>query len=265
MNKIYYIIIGIIVLFVILLVYIFNNYKLLFGNTDLLNKFTVYEYNNKIRLGVNQDGGYVIADIPNVIYDCYLSCGVANEESFSRDFINKYKMTKDNSFAFDGSIDAYPTSYTENITFYKKYISNVNNENNTTMEDIIKNHNNIFMKMDIEGGEYHWFEYIDDSLLDRFSQMVIEIHNINSPENLTKINILMNKLNKYHYIVHVHGNNHSDVINMIPSVVEITFINKKYLPIQELNKQKLPIPNLDYPCDPNKPDIDLNFKPFVNI
>jgi hypothetical protein len=40
---------------------------------------------NKIRLGNNGDGGYVIADIGDK-YDCYISCGVSDEESFSKDF-----------------------------------------------------------------------------------------------------------------------------------------------------------------------------------
>ena len=58
---------------------------------NINNYLTVYQYNNKIRCGVNSDGGYVIADL-NGYYDCYISAGVSNEESFSRDFIEKYNM-----------------------------------------------------------------------------------------------------------------------------------------------------------------------------
>jgi hypothetical protein len=60
-------------------------------------------------------------------YDCYISAGVSNEESFSRDFINKYNMTSQNSFAFDGTINNYPYEYTKNITFYKKNIDGSRN------------------------------------------------------------------------------------------------------------------------------------------
>ena len=66
----------------------------------------------KIRLGVSGDGGYVIADL-GAIYDCYISAGVSTEESFSRDFIaycnkNEKKLNITNSFAFDGTIETYP-------------------------------------------------------------------------------------------------------------------------------------------------------------
>ena len=47
----------------------------------------VFSFDNKIRLGEKCDGGYVIGDISGN-YDCYISAGVSNEESFSRDFIN---------------------------------------------------------------------------------------------------------------------------------------------------------------------------------
>ena len=58
----------------------------------------VYQFdpNKKMRYGRERDGGYVIADL-GIKYDCYLSCGVATEESFTRDFlsnntnIKKYK------------------------------------------------------------------------------------------------------------------------------------------------------------------------------
>ena len=62
--------------------------------------FKVYQFDDKIRLGCKTDGGYVIGII-NEDYDCYISAGISNEESFSRDFINKYNMTEENSFGFD--------------------------------------------------------------------------------------------------------------------------------------------------------------------
>ena len=78
-------------------------YQLSLARPDL----KVYNFANKIRLGENCDGGYVIGDIYNN-YDCYISAGVSNEESFSRDFINKYDMNHENSYAFDGTINSYP-------------------------------------------------------------------------------------------------------------------------------------------------------------
>jgi len=233
------------------------------NNLELLK---VYNFDNKIRLGRNLDGGYIIGELDGS-YDCYISGGIASEESFSRDFINKYNMNEYNSFAFDGSIDMYPYNYTKNISFIKKYINNYNDDDNTDLSYLINNYNNIFLNMDIEGGEYPWLLHIDETQLNKFKQIVIELHGITNNEwNCDYYNKVkcLEKLSKTHYIIHVHGNNHSHVVNNIPDVIELTFVNKRYFKIEpELNKLQLPIPNLDFPnC--NNPEINLNFYPFVN-
>lgn len=120
-----------------------------------LNSLKIYNYENKIRLGINSDGGYVIGETDG-IYDCYISAGVSNEESFSRDFINKYNMNEMNSFAFDGTINIYPYEYTNKITFFKRNISPYKNSKNATLEYFMNKYNDIFLKMDIEGCEYPW-------------------------------------------------------------------------------------------------------------
>jgi hypothetical protein len=76
----------------------------------------------------------------------------------------------------------------------------------------------------------------------------------------------LEKLSKTHYIVHAHGNNHGPVLNNIPDVIELTYINKNYFnSVPELNTQPFPINNLDFLNSYNKPDINLNFYPFLHI
>ena len=121
--------------------------------------------------------------------------------------------------------------------------------------------------MDIEGGEYPWSLQIDETELNKFKQIVIEFHGItndgwNSNYN-DKVKCL-EKLSKTHYIVHAHGNNHGEVFNGVPDVIELTYVNKKYFDsIPELNTQPLPIANLDFSNIPNSNDINLNFYPFL--
>lgn len=86
---------------------------------SILDLLQVYQFDTKFRLGVNRDGGYVLGDLSGG-YDLYISAGVSNEESFSRDFISLHNMNKNNSFAFDGTIEDFPYTYTKNITFIKK-------------------------------------------------------------------------------------------------------------------------------------------------
>jgi hypothetical protein len=232
------------------------------NNLELLE---VYNFDKKYRCGINRDGGYILGELEGN-YDCYISGGVSTEESFSRDFINKYNILKENSFAFDGSVDDYPYHYTDKIQFIKKYINNINDDNNTNLSFLIEKYNNIFLKMDIEGGEYPWLLQIDENSLNKFKQIVIEFHGITndgwhfSYDDKVKC---LEKLSKTHYIIHAHGNNHSPIINNIPDVIELTYINKNYFnSVPEFNTTPLPILNLDFP-NWGSNDINLNFYPFV--
>jgi hypothetical protein len=235
------------------------------NNIELLK---VYNFDKKIRCGTNNDGGYVFAELDGE-YDCYISAGISDEESFTQDFFNKYNMNKNNSFAFDGTINDYPYQYTQNIQFIKKNINSFNDDNNTNLSFLTYRFNNIFLKIDIEGGEYPWLLQIDESELNKFKQIVIEFHGItNDGWNCNyndKIKCL-EKLSKTHYIVHAHGNNYGPVVNNIPDVIELTYVNKKYFDsIPELNTQTLPIANLDFPNNIYSMDIDLNFYPFKTL
>jgi hypothetical protein len=233
------------------------------NNLELLQ---VYNYNKKLRLGANCDGGYVFAELDGD-YDCYISAGISDEESFSRDFINKYNIKKENSYGFDATISDYPYHYTENIQFIKKNINNFNDDNNTDLSFLTETYNNIFLKIDIEGGEYPWLLEIDETQLNKFKQIIIEFHGIT--DNGWNCNYddkikCLEKLSKTHYIVHAHGNNFGPICNNIPDVIELTYVNKNYFDsVPDLNTEHLPVPNLDFPNWIVRRDINLNFYPFV--
>jgi len=226
----------------------------------------VYDFKNKIRLGVNSDGGYVIGDV--VGYDCYISAGVSNEESFSRDFIKRFSMNKFNSYAFDGTIDNYPYQYTKDITFIKKNIATYRSKSKANLSQLINHYDNIFLKMDIEGCEYDWLLSLNSENLNKFKQIVIEFHGINDDSYGTKHDKKIEcfkLLSNTHYIIHAHGNNYGGTKNDIPDVIELTYLRKDYfLEEPKLNTRKLPIQNLDFPCKTNAIDYSLNFYPFTN-
>ena len=232
------------------------------NNAELLK---VYQFDNKIRFGSNCDGGYVCGDISS--YDCYISAGISDEESFSRDFINKYNLNEYNSFGFDATIKSFPYNYTKKISFIKKNIHSFDDDNNTNLSFLIQKYNNIFLKMDIEGAEYPWILSMTESQLSKFKQIIIEFHGItddgyNTPyENKIKC---LEKLSKTHYIIHAHGNNYERAIYGIPNVIELTYVNKNYFTsVPELNTQNLPIKGLDFPNNSHACDLDLNHYPFV--
>ena len=96
----------------------------------------------KLRLGKDYDGGYIIAEIPNVSYTTLLAGGIERDISFEEDFINKYPNVK--LFAFDGTIDNLPKE-NSNIVFIKKNIGFENNEHFTNLHDIINTNDSIFL------------------------------------------------------------------------------------------------------------------------
>lgn len=238
-----------------------------------INLLTVYNYEKKIRNGFKGDGGYVYGDLStnnnyNNLYDCYISCGVSFDDSFSQDFIKIHNMNSSNSYAFDGSIDNYCYENCENkISFIKKNINSYNDSNNTNLDFLFQKYNDIFLKMDIEGNEYNWILNTPIEYFDKIKQMVFEFHGINGNNwgTLYKDKLsCFEKLNETHYIIHLHGNSFDKTTFEIPDTIEITYINKKYFlnkPI--INLSSLPS-NLDYNNSSN-PDHDLNFYPLINI
>jgi len=233
------------------------------NNLDLLQ---VYNFNlKKCRLGEKYDGGYVLAELDGE-YDCYISAGIANEESFSRDFINKYNMNECNSYGFDGTINNYPCNYTKKISFIKKNINSFNDDDNSNLSFLTDKYNNIFLKMDIEGGEYTWLLSIDETQLNKFKQIIIEFHGITDDGwgcNYNDKVKCLQKLATTHYIIHAHGNNYAKITNNIPDVIELTCINKKIFNSEpKLNSRSLPIINLDFPNNSDADDINLTFYPF---
>lgn len=224
---------------------------------------TVYEPpHQKIRLGKDNDGGYIICDIPKIYYDLFLSAGISDDISFENSFCNKYKNTQ--CYAFDGTINKILGQYNNNITFVKKNIGNIDDDYTTTLKTYIENKNNIFLKMDIEGSEIKWLNCLSLEQLDKFAQIVIEFH---FPFGKSEISVF-EKLSQNHILVHFHGNNacgkHYYQDLFIPNVFECTYINKKYYnPPYQLNTCAIPS-QLDQPNKPEFAEIVVNYYPFVH-
>jgi hypothetical protein len=197
-----------------------------------------YHINDKIRHGDNCDGGYVICN--NLSYDLYLSAGVGDNESFSHDFLETHKNIP--SFAFDGTVDNLPDDSLP-LTFIKKNISNIESDNTTNLVSLINDFENVFLKMDIEGGEIDWILKTEGLDFGKFKQIVIEFHELLLDERVIHC---IEKINQTHFLIHKHGNNHSFYENKIPNVIELTFLRKDELKDIKLSEETFPT-HLDYP------------------
>jgi len=243
---------------------------------------TTYAYSDKLRLGNKGetviwgqtvgDGGYVIANIKG--YDCYISAGVNDEESFTRDFLPWSGLSCEHAYAFDGTIVGYPYKYTRNIHFVGKNIDTVESEKYTDLRYLIHKYNNIFLKMDIEGGEWRWLAQLRREELQHFKQIAIEIH---SPcdddfgaEAAMKQAVLA-ALAADFFLVHAHANNNGPgwgkdrVRHGLPTILELTYVRRDAAanagaPLP-LNTSPFPIAGLDVKNAPYD-DMALTEPPF---
>lgn len=253
--RIIFLILFLVLLFIILKPTIFDYYNEIdVQNNSLFTFLKTYQFENKKRYG-----GYVIAELDGN-YDCFISAGVNNEESFSRDFLNTHPLHKEVCFAFDKTITNYPH---ENINLIKKNIGRENTDMLTNLSFLIKKYEDIFLKMNIEGGEYPWIESLSEKDLQKFKQIVIKFHGIQNDHwgtsPLKKLDCLK-KLHKTHYIVHADGDNSGEIYNNLPDILDLTYIRKNYfhhIPFlnEEMNGMKYYLNNLQN----IQPQFDLNF------
>ena len=229
---------------------------------------TVFEAKpfTKIRIGRDNDGGYVVADLHS--YDLFLSAGIANDISFETEFSKKYNV---NCYAFDGSINSLPDeSNSTTIIFNKLNISNITDDKHTNFRNFFDSdkYNNMFIKMDIEGSEDNFFSTLTKNDLLKIKQLVVEVH---KPESFVPY-----ILSKTHYLIHLHSNNYGGVSIIdgvpIPSVYELTYVRKDcFIEKPNLNAQILPTfldqRNGLYRPDgtTERPEIVLYCKPYVNV
>jgi len=212
--------------------------------------------NRKIRVGKDNDGGYIIVD--NLEYDLIIGCGISDDISFEKDMSLKFPNIE--ILAYDGTIDNLPESNNK-IQFIKKNISDKETNTTTNLKNVIRNYKNILLKMDIEGGEYPFFNSLNKDELNKFNQIVIEIHNT---INTKLSHPLLTKLNTTHNLVHIHANNYSKVYvdddKILPNVIEVTYIRKDY-EIDGFNTLRIPT-DLDMPNKKKSKDVKLENYPY---
>jgi hypothetical protein len=212
---------------------------------------------NKIRIGSAGDGGYIQVDDFNGI-DYALSLGINDNDDWDLDIAQKGIPVQQ----FDHSIDAAPSNHPL-LSFYKKKITSNTNADEISLNNLIQEikYNgkpNILLKMDIEGYEWEVLESCDDELLNRITQITCEFHGFSrllETGFYSRAAKIIEKINQYFSVVHVHGNNAAPLCNIaniaVPDVLEISFANRSlynFEPYHGLLPTKLDAANNeDYP------------------
>lgn len=174
-------------------------------------------------------------------------------------------------FQYDHTIDQLPVS---NARFHWERIG-IASESHTDMlsiPDIIAKHghanlDNIVLKCDIETAEWEVLACLPNQILRKFSQIVIEIHDlyrVGNPHDST-VREALNNLTSYHNVVHVHGNNYGGISLVggfaIPNVIELTLLRKD-MGLFKPSEITFPTP-LDMPCNRENSDFYLGNFNFI--
>lgn len=249
---------------------------------------------NLSRFGNKYDGGYVVDR--SIMENCnqLITFGLGSDWSFESEYILKNKKSK--IHIYDYTVNFYeflkPTiKYLrrfltfrcnfkplktrvkflynflkfinlKEVTFFKeKVIFPITSKKEVDIKKAfsrIENLNQVILKIDIEGSE---FELIDQINLHskNIKMLIFEFHWLEKNEDIFMKSI--KSLKKNFDIIHLHGNNHcKQLLNGLPSTLEITMINSSLRPLNIEHVKKFPIKNLDFPNNPNKEDIFFSFE-----
>jgi hypothetical protein len=214
----------------------------------------------KVRLGNDTDGGYVMIDDFDGL-DVALSLGINDDITWDLAVADRGLKI----YQFDHTV-ADPAPDDDRMEFSPTMIAAQTGEGCVSLEDLANRHDkggnqsNILLKMDIESWEWEAFDTLEN--VGAFSQIVCELHyfqGLADPIFRQKVHRCLEKLHQHYALVHVHGNIHGGISQMagvtFPNVLEATFVNRSRYQVEETD-ELFPGP-LDASCDPERADIWL--------
>jgi hypothetical protein len=255
-----------------------------------LSDFHPVQCESLARIGSANDGGYVIPLDAIGSARALVSLGLSHDWTFERDFrkrnadaiIHCYDHTVSLRTAFEYSIGQllrfvlqfrasalrkaftwidYIAFFRRDRIHFKQRIWRDRQFNSATIEDVFNRlpaECPVFVKMDIEGGEYR---VLDDLLQHSMNivSMAVEFHDVDILPDL--FNSLVEKIKRDFHIVHIHANNMGGKAPFnFPINPEITFLNKRFFnSVPPPSRLKYPIPALDRTNYPQFPDLTFEF------
>ena len=227
--------------------------------------------NPKIRLGCQNVGGDVIADLSGG-YDMFITVGTMAEISFEKDFLDRYDVK--HAHALDVRIDALPTIPGEESRL--KFQRCTPDELPERVKTLVKKARRAFLKIDIQGFEYLILPAIAP-LMANVKQLLIQVHTpaeitskpefFKSFQSITTDNFLtfMKKIAETHTMIHMNHNNGTGVHYVkdcpIPNVFAATWVCGG---IEDRKRTLAAVPSpLDQPCYPGRAVFIFSGEPWT--
>lgn len=182
------------------------------------------------RVGRANDGGYVMLDDFEGKRVAY-SFGIADDVSWDLDMAKRGLDV----YMYDHTISQLPQTHPK-FHYFQIGLGNENEKNDPhkkTLAQLMKENGHMdeygmILKIDIEGAEWDVLRAVDEEILQHFSQIVFEFHDVIVPENENNIQEALQKLNQTHQLVHVHANNYGSYLllggTMLPELIEATYV-----------------------------------------
>ena len=183
-----------------------------------------------IRLGPDEDGGYLVPDDLHGIVACF-SPGVSTLIGFERACAQLGMRV----FMADASIE-HPPDVHPQFEFIKRFVGSTTDRDFISLEEWVNAsnvdpHADLLLQMDIEGGEYETLLSIPKDLQMRFRIIVVEFHHLHylfSDPLFSIYSKALEKLLSTHSCVHIHPNNVRRAVRVgtleIPQIAEFTFL-----------------------------------------
>jgi hypothetical protein len=238
-------------------------------NLEIFQKLLPYECNGltKVRLGRDKDGGYVIPQEVLSTSTSFLSFGINNEDSFEMDL---YHRTESKNIILCDPFVKY-TRKDSPLTFYPIGLYGKSHGYMRTLSDFLKEYSiskdHLFLKIDIEKGEYSAFRAISKEDLEGVDCLILEIHSLLEKNYHFQVIQLLNLLNEVFILYHLHANNNGRCIyqNNIfyPDVIECTYVSKAYIAANNIQihplSNPLPDPIVDRQNTDHRDDYPLSW------
>lgn len=228
--------------------------------------FQPFDSKDFVRLGKNNDGGYLVIKDDIIKTKKLISFGVNDDWSFEMDFM---KINECPVVAYDNSVseqkflenkelhESFLNFFSGNKTHIPKNIGDNDTDSLIQFKTVIDNAGDgLYLKCDIEEYEY---QFLNDLIrrASQFSGVVMEFHNINNSDNF---NSLTNFISKFDLkLVHLHCNNWAYFklpdMSFRPDCLELTFTSSKVI----YNSRLILPRELDMPNNPNDSDFQILF------
>jgi len=220
------------------------------------------------------DGGYVGFDELYKKSQALYTYGVGGDYRFEVDFNQKYNKP---CYLYDHTWP-YPERnlVPDSPIYFTREGLGINKE--ADCKDFLEHYainkstGDVFLKIDVENYEYEYFSKANIPQIAQITTgIALEVHDLVYPETQNKFVTIMERLSEHFVLGHIHGNNWGNTFNYtgyeqlrpteyaLPIVIELTFVNKRFVTTIMPDDRAYPIPGLDIPNCGNRPDCDLSF------